>query len=61
MIMKPISLKPYQNLKKRYTPISYVSKTKKCENIKGRGCADGRKKDLYTHKDEFSPPTVSTE
>ena len=36
-------------------------KQKRTGQIKGRGCADGRKQRLYTQKDEASSPTVATE
>ena len=36
-------------------------KQKRTGQIKGRGCADGRKQWLYTPKDEASSPTVATE
>ena len=36
-------------------------KEKRSGNIKGRGCADGRKQRLYKSKDETSSPTVTTE
>eukprot|EP00957_Ditylum_brightwellii_P184341 14041164-Ditylum_brightwellii.AAC.1 len=36
-------------------------KKKRCGRIKGRGCADGRKQRVHTHKDDTSAPTVATE
>jgi hypothetical protein len=36
-------------------------KEKRCGTIKGRGCADGRKKRLNKTKEEPSSPTVLTE
>ena len=36
-------------------------KQKRTGQIKGRGCADGRKQQLYTPKDDASSPTVATE
>ena len=36
-------------------------KQKRTGQIKGRGCADGRKQRLYTPKNEASSPTVATE
>ena len=36
-------------------------KQKRTGQIKGRGCADGRKQRLYTPKDDASSPTVATE
>ena len=36
-------------------------KEKRCGKIKGRGCADGRKQQLWKTKDETSLPTISTE
>ena len=36
-------------------------KKKRTGQIKGRGCADGRKQRLYTKKEEASSPTVSIE
>jgi hypothetical protein len=34
---------------------------KRCGKIKARGCADGRKQQLYMNKEETSSPTVSSE
>jgi hypothetical protein len=34
-------------------------KQKRCGHIKGRGCADGRKQQIYKLKQEISSPTVS--
>jgi hypothetical protein len=36
-------------------------KKKRCEKIKGHGCADGRKQCIYKTKEETSAPTVATE
>ena len=36
-------------------------KQKRCGHIKGRGCADGRKQQLWKSKDETSSPTISIE
>jgi hypothetical protein len=36
-------------------------KEKRCGKIKARGCADGRKQQLYKSKEETSSPTVSSE
>ena len=36
-------------------------KQKRTGQIKGRGCADGRKQRLHTPKDDASSPTVATE
>jgi hypothetical protein len=36
-------------------------KQKRCGQIKGRGCADGRKQRVYKSKEEMSAPTVATE
>jgi hypothetical protein len=36
-------------------------KKKGCGMIKRRGCADGRKQQAYTSKEESSSPTVATE
>jgi hypothetical protein len=34
---------------------------KRCGQIKGRGCADGRKQRIYKTKEETSAPTVAIE
>ena len=36
-------------------------KEKQCGKIKGHGCADGRKQQVYKTKEETSSPTISTE
>ena len=36
-------------------------KQKRCGRIKGRGCADGRKQQVWTNKEDATSPTVSTE
>ena len=36
-------------------------KRKKTGQVKGRGCADGRKQQAYTDKDEATSPTIATE
>jgi hypothetical protein len=36
-------------------------KEKRSGDVKGRGCADGRKQRMYKTKEETSSPTVSTE
>ena len=36
-------------------------KEKRCGTIKGRGCADGCKQQIYISKDQASAPTVATE
>jgi hypothetical protein len=36
-------------------------KQKQCGRIKGRGCADGQKQQVYKTKEETSAPTVSVE
>ena len=36
-------------------------KQKRCGKIKGQGCADGRKQQLYKTKDETTSPTITTE
>jgi hypothetical protein len=36
-------------------------KKKRCGNIKGRGCANGRKQQEYTSKEDASSPTVLIE
>ena len=36
-------------------------KQKRCEKIKGRGCADGRKQRVYKTKEETSSPTIHVE
>ena len=36
-------------------------KQKRTGQIKGRGCADGRKQSLHTPNDDASSPTVATE
>ena len=36
-------------------------KQKQCGKIKGRGCADGRKQQLYKSKEETTLPTITTE
>ena len=38
-----------------------ILKQKRTGQIKGRGCADGRKQRLHTPKDDASSPTVATE
>ena len=38
-----------------------ILKQKRSGQIKGRGCADGRKQRLHTPKDDASSPTVATE
>ena len=44
-------------------PLGYLMflKQKRTGQIKGRGCADGRKQHLNTPKDDASSPTVATE
>jgi hypothetical protein len=37
------------------------SKENRCGQIKGQGCADGRKQQIYKTKEETSSPTVSVE
>eukprot|EP00957_Ditylum_brightwellii_P116599 8894374-Ditylum_brightwellii.AAC.1 len=39
--------------------LMFLSK-KQCGRIKARGCADGRKQQNHTHRDDASSPTVST-
>ena len=61
-VMKPVhkrSLTP----KQRKEALAYLMflKRKRCGKIKGRGCADGRKKRAYITKEESTAPTVSTE
>ena len=34
-------------------------KKKRCSRIKGRGCADGQKQQVYKMKEETSAPTIS--
>ena len=36
-------------------------KQERCGNIKGRGCADGRKQREYLTKDDTSAPNMATE
>ena len=58
-------LKPVKNLncKERQDALKYLMflKEKRNGDIKGRGCADGRKQREYTTKEEASSPTVAIE
>eukprot|EP00957_Ditylum_brightwellii_P011334 857140-Ditylum_brightwellii.AAC.1 len=62
MVMSP---KKPENVTKqeRKESLQYLMflKKKRCGQIKGRGCADGRKQQVYTHKDDTRAPTVATE
>eukprot|EP00957_Ditylum_brightwellii_P124665 9501520-Ditylum_brightwellii.AAC.1 len=62
MVMNPQKPEKMTDNKKREA-LQYLMflKKKQCGQIKGRGCADGRKQQTYTHKDETSAPTVATE
>ena len=47
----------------KYSTLKYLMfrKEKRCGKVKGRGCADGRKQQLYKSKEETSSPTVRVE
>ena len=44
----------------KYSTLKYLMfwKEKRCGKVKGRGCADRRKQQLYKSKEETSSPTV---
>ena len=56
---------PYESLsaddRRQALPYLTFLKEKRSGQIKGRGCADGRRQRLYTSKEEASLPTVSIE
>jgi len=51
------------NAKERASALAYLMflKEKRTGEVKGRGCADGRRQWDYMTKEENSAPTVSTE
>ena len=61
-VMFPVKISSLTLEQKRRT-LNYLMflKRKRCEKIKGRGCADGRKQHAYTPKEDATSPTVSSE
>ena len=61
-VLEPI---PHESLstddRRQALPYLMFLKEKRSGQIKGRGCADGRRQRLYTSKEEASSPTVSIE
>ena len=62
MVMEPVDADKLSVGEKRVA-LQYLMflKKKRCGMIKGRGCADGRKQQLYMDKEQVSAPTVATE
>jgi hypothetical protein len=61
-VIKPVSgkeLTPEQQ--RRALHYLMYLKQRRCGQIKARGCADGRKQQLYKSKEDTSSPTVSME
>ena len=48
------------SIRRQSRPYLMFLKQKRCGKIKGRGCADGRKRRELISKEEVSSPTVST-
>jgi len=61
-VMHPVSAKSL-TIEQKKAALSYLMflKEKRSGEVKGRGCADGRKQRVYKTKDETHSPTVSTE
>ena len=61
-VMHPVSAKSL-TIEQKKSALRYLMflKEKRSGEIKGRGCADGRKQRVYKTKDETHSPTVSTE
>lgn len=61
-VMKPKNVKELTR-EERQQALAYLMflKRKRSGQVKGRGCADGRKQRAYTDKDEATAPTVATE
>ena len=61
-VCEPVHVKALSS-KQKNKALGYLMflKQKRCGRIKGRGCADVQKQQVWTNKEDATSPTVSTE